>query len=101
MALVALLTAAMIAPLFIDWSAHRGEIEARVGALTGGHITLTGPITLRLLPVPYLELGEGSAVGPQPEQPRLSFRSARLELALVKLASGAIQFTEIRLENPV
>ena len=100
-ALVALLTAALIAPLFIDWSAHRGEIEARLGALTGGHVTLTGPITLRLLPIPYLELGEGSAAGPGPDQPRLSFKSARLELALVKLASGAIRFTEIRLEKPV
>ncbi len=100
-ALVALLTAALIGPLLVDWSAHRGEIEARIGTSSGGHVTLTGPITLRLLPIPYLELGEGSAAGPGPDQPRLSFKSARLELALVKLASGVIRFTEIRLERPV
>ena len=100
-ALVALLTAALIAPLFIDWSAHRAEIEARLGAITGGRVALSGPITLRLLPVPYLEVGEGSAAGPGPQAPRLSFQSARLELALVKLASGAIRFNEIRLEKPV
>ncbi len=100
-ALVALLSAALIAPLFIDWSAHRAEIEARLGAITGGRVVLRGPITLRLLPIPYLELGEGSAVGPGPTAPRLSFESARLELALAKLASGAIRFTEIRLERPI
>ena len=100
-ALVAVLTAALIAPPFIDWSAHRSEIEARIAALTGGRVTLTGPISLRLLPIPYLELGEGSAAGPRPDQPQLSFKSARLELALVKLASGSIRFTEIRLEKPL
>ena len=100
-ALVALLTAALIVPLFIDWSAHRAEIEARIGAMTGGRVALSGPITLRLLPIPYLEVGEGSAAGAGPEAPRLSFNSARLELALVKLVSGKIRFNEIRLEKPV
>ena len=100
-ALVALLTAALIAPLFIDWSAHRAEIEARLGAITGGRVALSGPVTLRLLPIPYLAVGEGSAEGPGPDAPQLSFKSARLELALVKLASGVIRFTEIRVEKPV
>ncbi len=99
--LVALLTVALIAPLFIDWSAHRAEIEARLAAISGGRVVLNGPVTLRLLPVPYLEVGEGSAAGPGSDAPRLSFESARLELALVKLASGKIRFTEIRLEKPV
>ncbi|HZZ62705.1 MAG TPA: AsmA-like C-terminal region-containing protein [Roseiarcus sp.] len=100
-ALVALLMAALIAPPFIDWSAHRADIEARLGAMTGGRVTLSAPITLRLLPVPYLDVGEGSAAGREPGAPQLSFKSARLELALAKLASGSIRFTEIRLEKPV
>ncbi len=100
-ALVAILSTALIAPLFVDWSAHRAEIEARLGAMVGARVSLSGPITLRLLPIPYLDLGAGSAAGPGPAAPRLSFEKARLELALVKLASGAIRFTEIRFEKPV
>ena len=100
-ALVALLTTALIAPLFVDWSAHRSEIEARLGAIAGGRVSLSGPITLRLLPIPYLDVGAGSASGPGPDAPKLSFGKARLELALVKLASGKIRFTEIFLEKPV
>src|SRR5271165_2735132 len=100
-ALVALLTAALVAPLFIDWSAHRAEIEARLGAATGARIALSGPITLRFLPVPYLDVGAGSATAPGPDAPKLSFEKARLELALAKLASGEIRFSEIRLEKPV
>jgi hypothetical protein len=100
-ALVVILSTALVAPLFIDWSAHRAEIEARLGAMTGADVALAGPITVRLLPTPYLELGAGSISGGGPNAPRLSFESARLELALVKLASGAIRFSEIELGKPI
>ena len=100
-ALVATLCVALVAPLLIDWSSHRAEIAARLSALTGGEVTLGGEITARLLPTPYVEIGEGAVAGPGPDAPRLTFASARLELALVKLASGAIRFTDIRLDRPV
>ncbi len=100
-ALVTLLTVALIVPYFIDWSAHRAEIAERLEALTGGSVTLNGPVTLRLLPAPYIEVGAGAAAGAGPDAPRLTFEGARLELAMVKLASGAFRFTDVRLEKPV
>ena len=100
-ALVSLLTAALIVPYFIDWSAHRADIAERLEALTGGQVTLSGPVTLRLLPTPYLEVGAGSAAMTGADAPRLAFDGARLELALVKLASGAFRFTDVRLMKPV
>ncbi len=100
-ALVVALSTALVAPFMIDWTAHRAEIEARLSAMTGARVALTGPIAVRLLPTPYLALGEGSVSAPGPDTPRLTFASARLELALVKLAGGAIRFADIRLERPV
>ncbi len=100
-ALVTLLTAALIVPYFVDWSAHRAEIAERLELLTGGRVDLAGPVTLRLLPTPYLEVGAGSAAGAGPGAPTLTFSGARFELALVKLASGAFRFTDVRLERPV
>ncbi|HME84688.1 MAG TPA: hypothetical protein VKG91_09100 [Roseiarcus sp.] len=100
-ALVAILSTALVAPLFIDWSAHRAEIESRLSAMTGADIVLTGPITVRLLPTSYLEAGGGSISGRGEGAPRLSFDSARLELALVKLASGKIRFSDIELDKPI
>ena len=100
-ALVAVMSVALVAPYFIDWSAQRGEIEARLSAITGANVSLTGPVELRLLPTPYLALGEGLVSAPGPDAAKLSFASARLELALVKLASGQIRFSDIRLEKPV
>ncbi|HEY5204266.1 MAG TPA: AsmA family protein [Roseiarcus sp.] len=100
-ALVALMSVALVAPYLIDWSAQRGEIEARLSAITGADVSLTGPVELRVLPTPYLALGEGLVSAPGPDGAKLSFASARLELALVKLASGQIRFSDIRLEKPV
>ena len=100
-ALVALMSVALVAPYLIDWSAQRGEIEARLSAITGADVSLTGPVELRVLPTPYLALGEGLVSARGPDGAKLSFASARLELALVKLASGQIRFSDIRLEKPV
>ncbi len=100
-ALVAILSTALMAPLFIDWSAHRAEIESRLGAMADAEVTLTGPIAVRLLPLPYLEAGSGSISGRGQDAPRLSFESARLEVALVKLVSGVIRFADIQVEKPV
>ncbi|MGH6796759.1 MAG: AsmA family protein, partial [Roseiarcus sp.] len=100
-ALVAVMSVALVAPYFIDWSAQRAKIEARLRAITGANVSLAGPVELRLLPTPYLALGEGLVSAPGADGPKLSFASARLELALAKLPSGQIRFSDIRLEKPV
>ncbi len=100
-ALVAVMSVALVAPYLIDWSAERGEIEAQLSAITGANVSLTGPVELRVLPTPYLAVGKGLVSAPGPDGAKLSFGSARLELALIKLPSGHIQFTEIRLDKPV
>ena len=100
-ALVAVMSVALVAPYLIDWSAERGEIEARLSEITGANVSLAGPVELRILPTPYLALGQGLVSAPGPDGAKLKFESARLELELVKLASGQIRFSEIRLEKPV
>ncbi|HSV00203.1 MAG TPA: AsmA family protein [Roseiarcus sp.] len=100
-ALVAVMSIALVTPYLIDWSSQRGEIEARLSAITGANVSLAGPIELRLLPTPYLALGEGEVSAPGQDGARLSFASARLELELIKLASGQFRFSDIRLEKPV
>jgi hypothetical protein len=100
-ALVAVMSVALVAPMLVDWSAHRAEIEARLRAITGANVSLTGSVEVRLLPTPYLALGAGSLSASGADGPKLSFASARLELALVKLTSGQIRFSDISLEQPV
>ena len=94
-ALVAAMSVALVAPYLIDWSAQRDEIEARLSAITGADVSLTGPVELRVLPTPYLALGEGLVSAPGADGAKLTFASARLELELVKLPtarSGSLKF---------
>ena len=98
--LVAALCAALVVPLFIDWSSHRAEIEARLGETVGARVEIVGPINLRLLPTPYLSLGKASFTAAGQGAPTLTVESARFELALVKLASGAVRFSEAVVDRP-
>ncbi|MFV0280611.1 MAG: hypothetical protein ACK5JM_07605, partial [Rhodoblastus sp.] len=94
--LVALLTAALVAPPFIDWTRYGDEIAQRLGAEVGGSVTLEGPVEMRLLPAPRLTAGAIEA-----RWPGLGVRARRtvLELSAPALLRGAFEFTEIALER--
>jgi hypothetical protein len=93
-ALIALLTAALVAPIFIDWSALRGPIEAELSRRIAAPVRTQGAIEVRLLPIPYLQVGRVS-VGDV-----FACEGARFELALMSLAGGQLRFAEIDLARP-
>jgi len=99
--LVLALTAALVAPLFIDWSRHRGQIEAELSAVIGAPVTVAGPIDIRFLPTPYLLLKDVSIAAAPGGAPALTCRSLQLEAALASLPSGRARFTLARLDHPV
>ena len=100
-ALVAALSAASVAPLFVDWSAQRGFIEKQLGERLGAAVSIAGPIDVRLLPTPYLTAGMvkvGAAAG---ADATLVCERVRLELTLGGLFAGQIRFSEVDLDHPV
>lgn len=98
--LVLALTAALVAPLFIDWSLHRAEIEAELSEIVGAPVVVAGPIDIRFLPTPYLVLGDVTIAAGTGAAPALVCKSIRLEAALVSLAGGRVRFTLARLDRP-
>ncbi len=96
--LIALLTAALAGPYFIDWTAQRGLVEAQLGKVLGAPVKTSGGIDLKLLPTPRLELGgvETAQTG------GFSLRSAgvRLELAVSPLLRGDLRFIEAAFDAP-
>src|ERR1700677_1026716 len=100
-ALVAALSAALVAPLFVDWSAQRSFIETQVGERLGLPVSIAGAIEVRLLPTPYLTLGKvtvgRAAAGVEPE---LVCERMRLELTLGGRFNGQIRFSEVDLDRP-
>eukprot|EP01037_Dinobryon_pediforme_P013398 gene13399-13514_t len=105
LALVLVLTAALLGPYFFDWSQARGLIEQRLSDSLGMSVKIAGQIDVKLLPTPYLVAGNLTT------QPKLNAdgntlditfhaRSVRLELAPMALLSGDFTFTDVRFDQP-
>jgi uncharacterized protein involved in outer membrane biogenesis len=97
---IAALTAALIAPLFIDWSRHRGQIEAELSAVVGAPVVVAGPIDIRFLPTPYLLLKDVTISAAANGPAALVCKSLQLEVALASLPSGGVRFTLARVDHP-
>lgn len=97
--LILVLAAALVAPPFIAWEAHRGAIDRALGRAAGTEVRTDGAIAVRLLPSPrvrvaHLQLGEDG-----PDGPSLSARTVEAEVALTSLLRGEVRFTRTRIER--
>lgn len=99
-ALVALLTAALIAPVFVDWNGQRDRLSAALGQRLGASVAIEGPIEARLLPTPYLTMGD-VRIGKPGDALDLTARSMRFEMGLAGLFGGQLRFTEVHFQDPV
>ncbi len=97
--LVAVLTAGLVAPLFVDWSHQRPRIEAALSRELGVEVSTAGSIEARLLPTPYIAFAK-LEVGPR-DAPAFVSARARFELAIGSLMSAHPRFSDVHLDNPV
>ncbi len=97
--LIVVLTAALVGPYLVDWSAERGWIEARLTETLGAPAKIRGAIDLKLLPSPYFVVDD-IEIGAEAAPFALSARKLRLEIAPASLLRGEIDFVEARLEGP-
>ncbi|MBC7906075.1 MAG: AsmA family protein [Rhodospirillaceae bacterium] len=100
--LAALIVLAVAVPALIDWSRYKDQIIARAERATGRPVTISGPISLRLLPSPAMS-AKGLAVGNPPgtEGQLATAESLRLRLALLPLLVGRVEITSLELDRPV
>ena len=98
-ALILALVTALIGPYFVNWNDHRAFFEAEASRLAGLNVRVSGPIAVRVLPVPSVSLGD-IAIGPLGEASRMRARSLGIELNLGSLMKGEIRAAEMRLVGP-
>ncbi len=99
--LVVALSAALLVPFFVDWSLHRAQIEAELSDIVGARVVVSGPIDIRFLPVPYLQLRDVKIADAKGGATVFTCENVRLEAALASLPSGRARFTLARLDHPV
>jgi len=98
-AIILALVAALVGPLFVDWSSQRALFEEEVGKLTGLEVRVTGPIDVRLLPTPTLNL-QDIEVGRPGDQAKTRARGLRIEFALGDLMRGTWRASDMVLQGP-
>ncbi|MFD2182200.1 AsmA family protein [Rhodoplanes azumiensis] len=97
MAMILALVTALVGPHFVDWDGFRDSIEAEATRAVGTPVAVTGPIDVRLLPNPSLEL---KSVALATGGVRMSARGMRVELALGALMRGQWRISELSLDSP-
>lgn len=96
-AIITLLSIALVGPLLIDWSGQRARIETLLADTLGTRVQIGGAIDVRFLPTPRLVL-ERAQFGERPG-PALSLDRVTIELATMPLLKGEILILESRLSG--
>ena len=97
--LVVLLSAALGVPYFVNWTDHKAQFEDQFRRILARDVHLTGPIQLRLLPIPSLTLGAIDVPG-NDHQSSFSAQDVSMQLAVMPLLQGQLQFTRLALYRP-
>lgn len=97
---VAALFAALIAPLFIDWTSFREEFEREASRIMGRSVVVHGSVDARLLPFPSVTLNDVRMGEAEDGQPMVEVARFSMEAELAPFLSGEALIFDMRLEEP-
>ncbi len=91
--------AALIAPLFIDWTGYRANFEAEATKILGRPVKVVGAASARLLPFPSVTF-ENVRVGEDVENPVLTVDRFSMDAELAPFLSGEVLIFDMRVTRP-
>src|SRR5436305_12548969 len=89
---------ARLARRFIAWLASGDMIARAIALRIGTPVRISGPVTLRMFPTPYLKLAE-VAIGP-PQAAWLKAPAMRFEISLASLMGATIRLDDVTFDRP-
>ena len=97
-----IVVALLVAPLFIDVNAYRGQAVADIKRATGRDIVLGGPISLRLLPWPTVRVEDVKVQNlPGAKNPDMvTVKSITVTPSLWALLGGTFEVSDVALQEP-
>ncbi|MCB1508006.1 MAG: AsmA family protein, partial [Hyphomicrobiaceae bacterium] len=99
--LVLVLTAALVVPLFVDWSAYRQTFEEQASALLGRRVQVSGATDLRLLPTPTIRFEGVEVAGAEGAPALLTAERFEAVLSIAPFLKGEIEVLDLVVERPV
>ncbi|MGD9830530.1 MAG: AsmA family protein [Hyphomicrobiaceae bacterium] len=101
--IIAVLLCALFAvPYFVDWGSYRAVFEEEATRIVGREVRVSGDVTLRLLPAPYVRFEKVRIAEEKAGTGEAFFRADTftLWLAVPPLLKGAIEANQIELRKP-
>ena len=99
--IVLALTAALVAPYFVDWTSYRADFEREAGRILGREVTVRGAATARLLPFPSVSFTDVAVAGVAPGETAMTVETFSMDAELAPFIRGDIHIFDMRLVRPV
>nr|WP_081582567.1 AsmA family protein [Nitratireductor pacificus] len=94
------LTAALVAPYFIDWNHYRSAFEREAERVLGREVSVEGTARARLLPFPSLTFTDVVVAGETPEAPGMTVEEFSMDAELAPFLRGEVLIFDMRLVRP-
>lgn len=94
------LSAALIAPYFIDWTSYRADFEREMSRILGSEVRVEGDASARLLPFPSVTFSDVVVDGTT-DTPAMTIGTFSMDAELAPFLRGEVLIFDMRLERPV
>ena len=98
--LVVALFAALIAPLFVDWTDFRKDFEREASRIMGKPVVVYGSVDARLIPFPSVTLNDVRVGQSESGEPLIQVARFSMDAELAPFLSGEALIFDMRLEQP-
>jgi uncharacterized protein involved in outer membrane biogenesis len=97
---VVALFAALLAPLFVDWTSFRQDFEREASRIMGRAVTVHGSVDARLIPFPSVTLNDVRVGAPEDGKPLVEIARFSMDAELAPFLSGEALIFDMRIEGP-
>lgn len=97
---VAMLFAALLAPLFVDWTTFRQDFEREASRIVGRTVLVHGSVDARILPFPSVTLNDVRVGEPEDGRPLVEVARFSMDAELAPFLSGEALIFDMRIEEP-
>ncbi|MFD1743887.1 AsmA-like C-terminal region-containing protein [Rhizobium helianthi] len=97
---VVALFAALLAPVFVDWTNFRVGFEQQASRILGKKVTVHGPVEARILPFPSVTMRDVRVGQDTDGSPLVQVAQFSMDMELAPFLSGEARVFDMRIEKP-